>query len=114
MKHILKAGEFADILSNGRKYRGKTISLHAIEGDTPRELAVGLIVPKKQAPKAVTRNYIRRVIYAFFQEGMDKNLKGAKIVVRVTDSLAGMNKKPMCRNIREELIFLASKAGIRA
>lgn len=113
IKHVLKAVEFAEILSRGRKYRGKAITIYTIETSDPKNLAIGLIVPKKQAPKAVTRNYIRRVIYTFFQDNLGKNIKGGKIAVRVTESLAGLNKKPLSGYIREELKTLAKKAGFQ-
>jgi len=113
IKHILKAAEFAEILGKGRKYRGKAIAIHTIKTADPKDLAIGLIVPKKQAPKAVTRNYIRRVIYAFFRDNIAENRKGGKIVVRVTDSLADLKKKPLSGYIKEELKALVKKAGFQ-
>ena len=113
IKHILKTKEFADILSGGEKIRGKTLAMYVRrEKNTSGPLAVGIVVSKKLVPRAVTRNYIRRVMYASFRESGFSRKHETSVVVRVTRAVDRVGKRSLSREIRAEIGTLATKAGI--
>jgi len=108
IKHLRKREEFAAIVQGGRKARGGAISVYIGPDGPEEELSVGIIIPKKSIPKAVTRNYLRRVIYAYFQSDGRKWDKGEKVVVRVGAFGKIAGKRAMSREVREELDRMAS------
>lgn len=109
MRHILKSLEFASVLKSGRKLKGKTLSAHIKQPTEGNDLAVGCIISKKVAPQAVKRNYIRRLIYAYFRENERFLKEGAEIVIRLEKNISGQKKKAISREIREELKSLTEK-----
>lgn len=114
IKHIVRSTEFAEIFKTGERTRGKTVSLYVKRGGEEEGPAVGIAVSKKAASRAVRRNYIRRLIYAYFREHAELLEKGVKVVVRAAGDLNGSGKQALSRVIREELGSLTKKAGIRA
>ncbi|MFH1395630.1 MAG: ribonuclease P protein component [Candidatus Omnitrophota bacterium] len=109
IKHLLKAKDFADIMKTGSSVCGKTLCLYRVEEPGADSFAVGITVPKRYVPKAVTRNYIKRLIYAYFR-GKEKNYhKNIKIVIRVPSRIKKDSRKVFSRRIIEELDFLTNK-----
>jgi len=113
IKHIKKTKDFAEVLNNSEKIRGKKLTLYLQQGAGAEELRVGIVVSKKVAPLAVKRNYTRRLIYTFFREHGDSWKNGVKVVVRVVKDIRGTKKKALSKEIREELDSLTQKAGIK-
>ena len=113
IKHILKTKEFADILGSGERTRGKTLAVYVRrEKSAEDSLAIGVVVSKKFVPKAVTRNYIRRVIYASFRESGFSPEGGVSIIARAIRTLGRDGKKSLSKEIRAEIKTLTSRAGI--
>ncbi len=102
------------MLQNGKKTRGKMVSLYCLtdKGDEDKEIYVGLIVSKRCAPKAVTRNHIRRLIYAFFREENGAWARGIKTVVKLEKDVRDETRKEISLIIRGDLTILSKKAGI--
>ena len=109
IRHILKSSDFAEILKSGERFKSKLVSIYLERGTGSKTLNVGIAVPKKCAPKAVTRNYLRRLIYAYFREAGGSWAKGARIVVRISSNVAEIKKKPLSKEIRESLETIARK-----
>lgn len=109
IRHILNSSDFAEILKNGERFKSKLVSIYLERGAGGRTIGVGVIVPKKCAPKAVTRNYLRRLIYAYFREAGGDWAKGSRIVVRVSSNVAEIKKKPLSKEVRESLGSIALK-----
>ena len=114
IKHIRKAEDFSSVLKEGAKRRGKTIAVSAQRNTTgPRKgLEIGVIVTKKSAPQATLRNYIRRVIYAFFIERGQEIKPGTRIIVRVIRDIKETNRKALSQEIREDLLSAATQLGL--
>lgn len=112
IKHILETKEFTDIFKSGEKVRGKTLCLYYKKKGNTDDLFVGVAVSKKFVKKSVTRNYIKRLIYSFFRDSDISRDKCLKTVIRVTRKIDKMKKKPLSKEIREELATLTLKAGI--
>ncbi|MGB2601008.1 MAG: ribonuclease P protein component [Candidatus Omnitrophota bacterium] len=110
IRHILKSKDFVEILKNGEKLKNKLVSAHLKRETGGKELSVGVIVSKKCAPKAVTRNYLRRIIYAYFREAGAKWAKGTRIVVRLSSNVSEIKKRPLSQEVRKNLARIAQKA----
>lgn len=80
---------------------------------TPKEegITAGLIIPKKEAPLAVERNYIKRVIYAFLADKEKEGMNGAKVVIRLAGKRP-FKKREVSLEIRKELQKVLQKAGL--
>ncbi|MFH1552901.1 MAG: ribonuclease P protein component [Candidatus Omnitrophota bacterium] len=113
IRHILRSKDFADIFSSGKKLKGKTVSLYSSRSASEEGISVGVVVSKAMAPLAVTRNYIKRLIYAFFREKDASLAKNFKVVVRLIRNVRGQSKRPLSKELREELERLTKKAGIQ-
>lgn len=112
IKHILKATEFANILKTGDKIRGKVICLHLLKVPDEGIAYVGVVIPKRYVPKAVARNYLKRVIYAYFRSMKGDAARKVKAVVRVTASLKEIRKKTISREVRAEIAGMLRRGGI--
>ncbi|NQT32118.1 MAG: ribonuclease P protein component [Candidatus Omnitrophica bacterium] len=112
MRHIVQSKVFADIMKSGGKVRGKVASLHYRRKNEQKGLAVGITISKKNVRKAVRRNYIRRLVYLYFQHAEIAGQKAVEIVVRVGPENATWKKRTISKTIREELEHLSKKAGI--
>ena len=112
IKHILKSKDFAEIIKSGEKVRGRTITLYVKRGGKEKEAGIGVTVPKASAPLAVKRNYVKRRIYAYFRERGFRE-QGLKVIVRVVSNIRDLKKKPLSKEIKNELETLAEKAGIK-
>ena len=113
MRHILKSLEFANIIKSGKKAKGKMLSVYVQQSQKGKDLAVGCVISKRVASLSVKRNYIRRLIYAYFRGNKQLFKQGAEIVVRLERNISGQKKKSILQEVREELSALTGKAGIR-
>ena len=112
LAHIKKSKEFAEVLENGGRTRGKALFFYLLPSSDKEELRVGTIVAKKFVRKAVRRNYIKRIIYTFFREHLADTQKGTRVVVRVARGLKAGGKKTIAQAVREDLDSLSRKNGI--
>lgn len=112
--HLTQAKDFAIVLESGDRVRGKAFCLYILREKGGKGLQAGLIIPKKLAPLAVQRNYIRRLVYAFLRESTSKEIKdGIKIAVRLTENIRGAKKAALSEALKSDLAALLVKAGIR-
>ena len=110
--HIRKALEFREVLAGGKRQRGKTVALHSRTGGDKETFYIGTIITKKLAPKANQRNYIRRVIYGFFNDNKQFLTGGTKNIVRLTCDTREIKRRSLSKDIRKEVDEMAHKAGI--
>ena len=96
IEHIRKAKDFRNIFKNGKKVQGKIFSLHLM---------------KDADSSTVTRNYIRRLIFATLQKKGGLLRNNAKAVVRLTRDIRDIKKKPLSKEVRGDLEGLLKKAG---
>ena len=113
IRHILKAKDFSDIVKSGERTRGRTLALYAKHGSGEEKVSVGVIVSKEFASSAVKRNYIRRLVYSYFQGREQPRRQGVRVVVRLIRGVKGLKRKPLSQEIREELEALTKKIGIK-
>jgi len=113
IQHVLKSKDFAEIFGKGRKTRGEKISLHIKKCDNEKDLSVGIVISKRFAARAVTRNYARRLIYAYFRDHGDHLRGGFKVVVRVIGDLRDLKKRALSTEIRETLGTLIERTEIK-
>ncbi|MFH1846106.1 MAG: ribonuclease P protein component [Candidatus Omnitrophota bacterium] len=113
VKHLLKTRDFADILKTSRKESEELVSVRIRPGEKKSALIrVGIIISKKFAPKAVDRNYMRRIIYAYFSKHGQAFNKEADIIVRLEKNTRSLSKTALSREIRKELKNLTEKKGL--
>jgi ribonuclease P protein component len=113
IQHVLKSKDFAEIFEKGRKTREKKISLHVKKCDNEKGFSVGIVISKRFAAQAVTRNYVRRLIYAYFRDHGDYLRGGFKVVVRVIGDLREFKKRALSTEIRETLGMLIERTEIK-
>ncbi|MFH1878707.1 MAG: ribonuclease P protein component [Candidatus Omnitrophota bacterium] len=113
MRHIAQKQEFTEIFERGERKKGTYLSFYLLGAEQEPEIAVGLVISKKVAKKAVIRNYLRRTIYAFFRENRNNFQKGFKLIVRGIKEVSELKKKDLSLEIRKELDFLCSMSGIK-
>ena len=78
--------------------------------DSPgKETAVGLVISKRMAPLAVTRNYLRRLIYAYFRDIPETKKKNKRRIIQITSPIKKTKRKNLARDIQEELKSLLEK-----
>ena len=109
---IRKTRDFKDVFKNGEKIKGKMFSLYVLKNAGTGPAATGITVAKKYIPKAVKRNYIRRVANSFFRENINTSQKGLKIVARMIRDVEGVGKRTLSLTLRKDLYGLLEKAGI--
>ncbi len=114
IRHILKAKDFADIVKSGERARGRTLALYVKHGSGEEKTSVGVVVSKEFAPSAVKRNYIKRLVYSYFQDREQPLSQGIRVVVRLIRDVKELRRKPLSQGIRGELEALAKKIGIKA
>ena len=103
IQHILKSMDFAEVLKNGKKRQEDIVAMHFLKDERKGRVSVGVIISKKNVPKAVTRNYLRRIIYAFFTEQTTRSNDDKKIVVRITRPIGNVKKGTLSKKVREEM-----------
>ncbi len=78
---LKKQAEFSKVLGSGKRYRGQFLNITSIaEG---KNFKLGIIVTKKVAKKAVTRNRLRRIVSHIFEHILHDTptLKGEAVVI---------------------------------
>ncbi|MFH1837407.1 MAG: ribonuclease P protein component [Candidatus Omnitrophota bacterium] len=108
IRHILGKKEFVEILNGGKRTRGEKTTVYT--GGTSEEEAVGLIVPKKMVDSAVTRNYLRRSIYAYFRDLPESEGAKKRTVIRIISPIDKTNKKKAGLEIKKEIEKARQKA----
>lgn len=108
IKHILKTKEFSFLIENGRKLRGETVFLYADVTNTPGEsrMSAGVTTSKKYAPRAVTRNYIKRFIYAELRKTTIRKNINIRIIVRLRKYVNNLSRKEIAILIRNDITNL--------
>ena len=112
IKHLLKAQEFVAVFKKGAKFRGRQIIVYVKETAPGTDPAIGVVISKKVAQKAVTRNFVKRLIYGYFRARKGQLIKSANIVVRIAEEIQGAGRRTLSISLREELDKLLLKAGI--
>ncbi len=104
IRHIANKKEFSEIFTQGKICRGRKIAVYRLNDDTTQRISIGLVLSKKYLPKAVQRNYVKRVIYAYFRESAAKIPVGEKIIIRVTGKMGtNRTRKEAAKTIIEEI-----------
>ena len=69
----IKKGDFGELISSGRSFYSPNFTLRAIRAkDVAVRSLLAVVVPKKVAPKAVTRNFLkRRLKYALIKKSRE-------------------------------------------
>jgi len=109
---IRKTKEFQDILASGEKQRGRYIFLYWKQDKSRKDPRVGTIITKKLAPNATQRNYIKRIIYTFFDSRKQSIKPGTANIIRLVRNVRNINRTRLAKEIRKELENVVIKAGI--
>jgi ribonuclease P protein component len=119
MRRLQTRPQFQAALSGTTVARTAHFALHRCTLDDaqalfhPRDVWLGALVPKRWARRAVTRNTIRRQIYAL---SPDAPLPEAAHVVRLRAEFSrkhfvSATSEPLKRAVRGELLQLFARAG---
>ena len=112
LKHILKTKDFRELVVTGEKNKGNLLGLYSKGNSKDEDLTVGVIISKKVAPRAVTRNYLKRIIYNFYTEKRKKIIAGTRIVVRVISPIEKKRKRKTAQRVLMELEDLTRQAKL--
>lgn len=97
------------VYKNGKTVRGAEITVRFINNPKRNATRVAVVVSKKTAKSAVTRNRIRRRVYEIFRKHLEDVEPGVDIVVTVvSDSVA--TKPPT--ELEELIIQLLTTSGV--
>ena len=96
--------EFAAVLKNRPAARSKFLTVSWLPSFTQLS-RLGLVVGKRQAPLAVTRNAIKRVVREAFRS-CRTDLKVGDYVVRLQASARNQSLTELKKNIRQETDLL--------
>ena len=76
-------------------------------------LRLGITVPKKAVALATRRNYIKRVIRAYFRTNRRLRDNNCAVVFRMGKVLVRQQKKALAEAIRQDMEDLTGKAGLQ-
>lgn len=110
--HIRKAKEFSEVFEAGKRISGRRICLYVARSPETEITLVGIVLSRKCEPKAVRRNYIRRLTYQFFKDEAGRIGDGVRVIVRFQGPIYEKQKKAISQMLKAELDGLVKKAGI--
>lgn len=101
---LRQPSEFRRALSGRRLSRGALLSLHTPKTPNPKQTTarLGIIVAKRFAKLAVTRNTIKRVIRAFFQQHRQQ-LPPIDLVFRLHQPIGKCSLTQLKQRLHQEL-----------
>lgn len=99
---LLKPEQYASVLKGRRVARGLLLSLQVSIVGAPEAARLGLIVGKRQAPLAVSRAAIKRVIREAFRHRRAA-LPAADYLVRLHSRIPDLSLTVLKRQIRTEI-----------
>lgn len=107
---LIKTDEFSSVFSFRRRFFGERLAMHY----TPNTLGyprMGIIVGKKTARHAVSRNYIRRVLREWFRHQRDQ-IGAYDLVIRVGKSFGRADYRKVVIEL-EELLGRLQRASLK-
>jgi ribonuclease P protein component len=111
---LLKSAEFRAVFDQRRTIHGRWLACHVRVPDcvSPHLVRLGLVVPKRQAPTAVARNRVKRVVREVFR--LTKNqFPPVDLVIRLTNPLPAVAFKEQKRLLALEAADLFARARRR-
>ncbi|HEY8048909.1 MAG TPA: ribonuclease P protein component [Ramlibacter sp.] len=108
MQRLKTRAQFEAVMAAGIAARTAHFALHRMPGP---ESLVGVVVPKRWAKRAVTRNTIKRQVYSVSAQA---SLPAAAYVVRLRTGFEGFRSATsdaLRRAVRAELLQLFAQAG---
>ena len=109
---IRKTKDFQEVFKDGKKLKGKVFSLYVLNEAGSDAVFMGVVAAKKFAPRAVKRNYIRRLVYAAFREHGASFRRGIRVIARLSHDTGGIKKRPLSKAIGKDIKRLLEQAGI--
>ncbi len=109
---IIRSGQFKEVTAKGKRLRGRLLTVYFIPDEKKKELSYGITVSKRNAKRAIRRNYIKRIIRAFFLMNGDRIKRSGSVVVRLTRPVHTLSKKNIANSVRKDLEKLFQKGGI--
>ena len=108
IKTLKKNYEFKNVLSKGKFYKGKYVTVY-ITNNKKNENVIGIAISKKLA-KAVKRNRLKRLIRESYRLQKD-NLKKGYNIVFIWNKDANIQDNTY-KNVSKDIINIFSRAGI--
>lgn len=109
---MTRSGRFKEVTIKGKRLRGRLLTVYFLPDDEEQAFYYGITVSKKNARRAIRRNYIKRIIRAFFLKSEERIKISGSIVVRLTRPVHALSKKKIAGTIRKDLETLFRKGGI--
>ena len=95
-RRIVKTDEFSSVFRLRPAYRTENFVLYA-RPNTLGHARLGVVVAKRLAPRAVTRNLVKRIAREIFRKA---ELKGVDCIVRLSQPMARRPKPASTRALR--------------
>ena len=111
IKHILKTKDFRTLIQNGKKLPGRAVLLYVqeIKKNGVFPLEIGVTTSKKQAARAVTRNHVKRLIYAELRKVKVRRDVSLRLIVRLIKPVNKMTRKEIAGEIQQDLKVLCGQ-----
>jgi ribonuclease P protein component len=111
--HILTPEVFSRVFTEGVKIRGNISAAYILRVPGYQGTTVGVVVSRKCAPRAVRRNYLKRLIYGYFADRAEDISPGrVLVVVRITAGVGDLTKKKVSSALKKDLALFCERAEI--
>jgi ribonuclease P protein component len=112
VQRLKTRAQFEAVMAAGIAARTAHFALHRMPAPEPgSEAAIGVVIPKRWAKRAVTRNTIKRQIYSVSAQAP---LSAAAYIVRLRSGFEGFRSATsdaLRRAVRAELLQLFAQVG---
>lgn len=83
--------DFRSTIRRGSRAGNAMVVVHCRTDEDSTERLVGFVVPKREIPRAVRRNRVRRQLRHLMRDRVEAMPEGARIVVRVHSAASGQD-----------------------
>jgi ribonuclease P protein component len=109
IRHLRTSKEYEELLACCGKFRGKAVIVYHSLSPEETEYRIGTILTKKITPRAVDRNYLKRIIYGYFSKEKENIRKGNKIAIKLYNKLEGLKRSEKRTAIYSDLDLFMKK-----
>ncbi len=111
---MLRSEDFTTAVRSGARAGSRRLVIHYSAGETgdTTPALVGVVVPKKQVPRATHRNRIKRRVRALMRERVASLEPGSRIVLRGLAGADGASSQELAKDL-DRLLARGQQAGSR-
>lgn len=111
---IRKTSSFRHVVAEGRRARSGSLQISFLEEPASDTLRIGVTVPKRLAKRATKRNYIKRIVKAFFHKNKGVLRRPGRLAILLTAPVGELSRTEISSAISNDLEKILKKSGILA